>query len=91
MYKNAVAQEVVALERRPGGAQFEDVRHLVAGVRGKQVYETGDPDYGIWSAGVSVGLIKDVPTCEELVRRIEREAEEVIDGLSRMKVTKAKL
>ena len=38
--RNAVSQQVVALERE--GAKFEDVRELVAGVRGKVVYETGD-------------------------------------------------
>lgn len=58
-----------------------------------QVYETGDVDAGIWSAGIAVGLIKDIPTCEELLRRIEREAEETIDGLAQMKTSgvKAKL
>ena len=79
------------IERRPGGAKFEDVRELVSGARGKMVYETGDPDYGIWTVGVSVGLIHDCPTCEVLVSRIEKEAEEVIDRLAKLKVTKAKL
>ncbi|KAI0630997.1 inosine monophosphate dehydrogenase [Trametes polyzona] len=95
VYKNGVAQQVVALERRPGGAKFEDVRELVSGQRGRLVYETGDPEYGIWTAGLVIGLIKDSPTCEELVRRLEREAEEVIDGLQKLKVSstgeKAKL
>lgn len=91
VFKNKVSQEVVSIERRPGGAKFGDVRELVSGARGKKVYETGDPDHGIWSAGVSVGLIKDIPTCEELLKRIEREAEEVIDGLVKVKVEKAKL
>lgn len=86
-----MSQEVVAAERQPGGAKFEDVRHLVAGARGKVVYESGDIDYGIWSAGISMGLIKDCPTCEELVDRIEREAEGVIDSLAKLKVEKAKL
>ncbi len=89
-----MSKEVVATERRPGGAKFEDVRHLVSGARGKVVYESGDPDYGIWSAGISIGLINDCPTCEELVSRIEREAEEVIDRLAKLKVDnkeKAKL
>jgi nitronate monooxygenase len=44
------------------------------------VYETGDPDHGIWSAGQVQGLIHDVPTCAELVHRIVREAEEIIQG-----------
>lgn len=92
MYKNKVSQEVVALERRPGGAKFEDLRELVSGARGRLVYENGDPDFGIWSAGVTIGLINDIPTCEELVSRIEKEAEEVIDKMASLKVNaKAKL
>jgi len=77
----------VSLERRPGGAKFEEVRDLVSGVRGKVVYEIGDPEYGVWSAGIAMGLIYDIPTCEELVHRIESEAEEIIEGLSALKVT----
>jgi NAD(P)H-dependent flavin oxidoreductase YrpB (nitropropane dioxygenase family) len=86
VFKNKVSVEVVALERRPGGAKFEDLRELVAGARGKVVYETGDSDYGIWSAGISMGLIKDIPTCAALLKRIESEAEAVIDELSKLKV-----
>ena len=74
--RNAISQQVVALER--AGAKFEDVRELVAGVRGKVVYETGDPDHGIWSAGQIQGLIHDVPSCAELVSRIVSGAEEII-------------
>jgi nitronate monooxygenase len=76
--KNAISQQVVELER--GGAKFEDVRELVAGARGKVVYETGDPDHGIWSAGMIQGLIHDIPSCAELVGRIVSEAEEIIHG-----------
>jgi NADH:quinone reductase (non-electrogenic) len=75
--KNPVSDEVVAIERR-GGATFEDVKDLVAGSRGRVVYEAGDPDYGIWSAGMVQGLIHDIPTCAELVGRMMREAEEII-------------
>lgn len=57
VYKNKVSMEVVAIERRPGGAKFEDIRELVSGARGRLVYVNGDPDYGIWSAGIAVGLI----------------------------------
>jgi nitronate monooxygenase len=75
--KNAVSDQVVAIERA-GGAKFEDVKDLVAGARGRVVYEAGDPDYGIWSAGQIQGLIHDIPTCAELIHRIVREAEEII-------------
>ena len=86
--KNDISQQVVALERQ--GAAFEDVRELVAGTRGKVVYETGDPDHGIWSAGQVQGLIHDIPTCSDLIHRIVREAEEIIQGrLASMVVKRA--
>ncbi len=74
--KNAISQEVRALEAK--GAKFEEVRDLVAGARGRMVYENGDPDYGIWSAGMIQGLIHDVPTVKELVERIVAEAETIM-------------
>ncbi|MDB5580450.1 MAG: 2-nitropropane dioxygenase [Bradyrhizobium sp.] len=74
--RNAISQQVVELERQ--GATFEEVRALVAGARGKVVYENGDPDYGVWSAGQIQGLIHDIPTCDILVRRIVAEAETLI-------------
>ncbi|KAI0061616.1 putative 2-Nitropropane dioxygenase [Artomyces pyxidatus] len=91
VFKNKVSKEVVAIERRPGGAKFEDIRELVSGARGRLVYENGDPDYGIWSCGLSVGLITDIPTCEELVSRMETETEAIIERLGQLRVEKAKL
>jgi NADH:quinone reductase (non-electrogenic) len=75
--RNAISQQVVEIERK-GGAKFEDVRDLVAGVRGGKVYDTGDTDYGIWSAGQTQGLIHDIPTCKELMDRIVSEAQAII-------------
>ena len=75
--RNAISQKVVEIERK-GGAKFEDVRELVAGTRGGVVYDTGDTDYGIWSAGQTQGLIHDIPTCKELMDRIISEAGDII-------------
>jgi nitronate monooxygenase len=75
--RNAISQEVVKIEKK-GGAKFDDIKDLVAGTRGGQVYETGDTDYGIWSAGQTQGLIHDVPSCKELIERIVSEAEAII-------------
>jgi len=81
--KNVISTQVVAMEKE--GAKFEDVRELVAGTRGRSVYEVGDNDAGIWSAGQVQGLIHDIPTCAELIHRIVREAEEIIHArLDRM-------
>ena len=83
---NAVSREVVAIEKK-GGATIDDLKHLVAGQRGRVVYETGDPEFGIWSAGMVQGLIHDIPTCAELVSRIVREAEAIISArLDRMRI-----
>ncbi|UYP19294.1 nitronate monooxygenase family protein [Rhodococcus sp. Z13] len=75
---NAVSQEVVEIESR--GAKFEDIAHLVAGARGRKVFEDGDLDAGIWTAGQSQGLIHDIPTVAELVERMVTEAESIITG-----------
>ena len=78
--RNAVSEEVVAIQQDPTKT-IEDVRHLVAGVRGRtNVLGAGDTDGGIWTVGQAQGLVHDIPTCAELVRRISREAEEVITG-----------
>lgn len=73
--KNAVSDEVVATERRPGGCAFEDVRPLVAGARGREALSTGQVDGGLVWAGQVVGLIDDVPTCADLIQRMVRECQ----------------
>jgi len=78
--RNAISEEVVAIQQDPTKT-IEDVRHLVAGVRGRtNVMGAGDTDGGIWTVGQSQGLIHDVPTCAELVHRISSEAEAIIAG-----------
>jgi NAD(P)H-dependent flavin oxidoreductase YrpB (nitropropane dioxygenase family) len=72
--KNAVSDEVVATERRPGGCEFADIRHLVNGQRGVEALRTGDPQGGIITAGMVVGLINDIPTCAQLLDRMVAEA-----------------
>lgn len=73
---NPVSRKVVQILAE--GGEFADVRELVAGSRGRKVFEEGDPDLGIWSVGLAQGIIHDIPTVEELVSRIMREAEETI-------------
>ncbi|KRA26080.1 nitronate monooxygenase [Microbacterium sp. Root61] len=73
---NEVSREVVRILAE--GGQFEDVRELVAGARGRRVYELGDPDVGIWTVGLVQGLIDDIPAVGDLVDRIVRDAVEII-------------
>jgi len=84
VFRNAVANEVVEIEARPGQTDFADLQPLVAGARGREkVLEGGDIDGGIWTAGQVIGLINDIPTCSELVRRMVTEAETVIRDWAR--------
>jgi nitronate monooxygenase len=73
VFKNAIADEVVATERRPGGCEFKDIHPLVAGARGKVALAQGEINGGIITAGQVIGLIDDIPTCEVLVERIVAE------------------
>lgn len=79
VFRNAISEEVVAMETRPGGCQFEDIRPLVAGVRGKAALQAGEVNGGVVSAGLCIGLIDDVPTCADLIERMVRECREHLD------------
>ena len=74
--RNSISTEVVRILH--DGGVFDDVRELVAGTRGRTVYETGDIQAGIWTAGLAAGLIHDIPTCAELISRMVAEAEQII-------------
>ena len=75
--KNMVAVEAVRIER--DGSPFDAISHLVKGTRGREGLVNGDPEHGIWTAGMVQGLIHDVPTVKQLVERIVAEAEGIID------------
>lgn len=74
--RNEVSTKVV--EMLDEGAQFPEIKDLVAGARGRTVYETGDLDAGVWSVGMVQGLIEDVPTARELIERMVAGAEQII-------------
>lgn len=76
--KNSISDEVLRIQNE--GGEFADVRELVSGARGAQVYAIGDPEHGLWWAGQAQGLIADVPTVGDLVVRIVAEAEEIISS-----------
>ena len=77
--RSAVAEEVVRRLSKPG-AVFEDVRELVSGAAGRELLRSGDLSKGVFWAGMVQGLIHDIPSCEELIRRIVDDAEAIIRG-----------
>jgi nitronate monooxygenase len=78
VFKNSVAEKVVEIEAKPGPTNFEDLAPLVAGVKGREVMDKGDLEFGIWTAGMVMGLIRDIPDCKTLVERIVADAQEII-------------
>jgi NAD(P)H-dependent flavin oxidoreductase YrpB (nitropropane dioxygenase family) len=78
VFGNSVARRAIEMELE--GKTIQEIGPFVAGARGKVVYETGDLEHGIWSAGTCMGLINDIPSCKELVDRIMREAREIVQA-----------
>jgi nitronate monooxygenase len=75
---NAAVDEILRIEKEKGAAlEIKDIIQQVAGVYPRIMLE-GDMDAGAWSCGMVAGLIHDIPTCQELIGRIMREADEII-------------
>jgi NAD(P)H-dependent flavin oxidoreductase YrpB (nitropropane dioxygenase family) len=79
IFKNSVSMQVREIEDEKGkDLKIDDLAHLVAGTKGKHVFQDGDMEAGIWSAGMVIGLINDIPSVEQLVHRIVAEGETLI-------------
>ena len=75
---NPAVEELLEIERDKGDQlTIQDIVPQVAGVYPKVMIE-GLPNAGAWSCGMVAGLIHDVPSCQELIDRIMREAESLI-------------
>jgi nitronate monooxygenase len=78
VYRNSAAKQVVEIEKEFPG-DIGKIRHLVNGENYRKAFqETGDTEHSVWSCGVVMGLIDDIPTCKELIERMVREAESII-------------
>jgi NAD(P)H-dependent flavin oxidoreductase YrpB (nitropropane dioxygenase family) len=77
--KSSVSDRVVEISSERE-AVFEDIRPLVSGARGRAALESGDLDAGLIWAGQVQGLIRDVPSCAELLERMVGDAESIINA-----------
>jgi|TARA_B100000427_G_C15492380_1_gene588268 NAD(P)H-dependent flavin oxidoreductase YrpB (nitropropane dioxygenase family) len=76
---NAAVEKLLKKEKNLGNdLKIEDIMEEVAGVYPK-VMQDGAMDSGAWSCGMVAGLINDIPTCKELIDRIIRDAEKLIN------------
>lgn len=77
---NAASERLLAKEEERGkDLKIDDILPEVAGVYPRVMID-GEMDSGVWSCGMVAGLIRDVPTCRELIDRIMAEAETLIRG-----------
>lgn len=74
LFKNKVTEAATKIEKESTTGKFEEVAPYVSGKRGREVFLNGDKDFGVWTAGQVIGIINDIPSCQELVTRIEKEA-----------------
>jgi len=75
--KNKIVEQVLDVESRGGG--LEKLIPLIAGERVKAAWATGDVDSAPMMMGQSVGLVRDIPTCQELIERIVAEAQAEVE------------
>lgn len=80
--KSKVIEEVLAIEARNGG--FDELIPLLSGQRVKEAWEKGMVDFAPLMVGQSIGFIKDVPTCEELLERMSAEAADCLDRANKL-------
>jgi NAD(P)H-dependent flavin oxidoreductase YrpB (nitropropane dioxygenase family) len=75
--KNKNISDILAIEAKGGG--LEELIPLMAGDRINQSWKTGDIDYAPLMVGQSIGFIKDIPTIQELMDRMAKEAVEQLE------------
>ena len=75
---NSGVERLLEKEKTLGAhIKFEDIAEEVGGVY-PRIMEEGDMEAGAWSCGMVAGLVYDIPTVQELVDRIMREADSLI-------------
>ena len=82
VWRNKAAEKIIELESKK--APLEEIIQVASGQNARKMYTEGDLDAGMVSCGQGVGLVKDIPTVEELLDRIMKEAEEVIQRLKKI-------
>ncbi|KAL6239452.1 hypothetical protein BDW75DRAFT_198236 [Aspergillus navahoensis] len=78
LFANEVTKQALKVEKESESGEFAEIAPFVSGKRGREVFLNGDVNFGVWTAGQVIGLIHDIPTCGELLARIEKEAAETL-------------
>lgn len=76
--RNALTGKILELEKS-GTATHEELMAYASSLRWIRAAENDDPDDGAYAAGIGIGLIHDIPTCNEMVQKLIAEANNIID------------
>merc|ERR1712157_255671 len=91
VYKNKTSDIIQKIEKEKPG----DIGAIYKYVRGENYrlsfQETGDTESSVWSCGQSMALINDIPSCEQLIKNIMKEALDVIDKMPTQLLVRSKL
>jgi NAD(P)H-dependent flavin oxidoreductase YrpB (nitropropane dioxygenase family) len=79
--KNELVDKVLEVEKRHGG--LEEIIPLISGKRSEKAWENGDVDGAPFAVGQSIGLIKEIVSCRELLETMVREAEHILSDIQR--------
>ncbi len=74
---NDNAEKVLEIEAR-GNTKIEDIKEYMSGLKGQDMRDKGDMNSGVFSAGQIVGMIRSVPSVQELFDEIVGEARELL-------------
>lgn len=75
--KNQLAEQILELESQGGG--LGEMIPLLSGARARSAWETGEVDNAALMVGQSIGLIKEVTTCQELIQSMVQEAKAIFE------------
>lgn len=74
---NEHAQKVLAMEKN--GATLNELAPLLSGLNGQKCLETGDTENFLFACGQAVGLIDEILSVDELIKKIVSDAKEIIN------------
>ena len=74
---NDSIRKVMEIEARNGG--LEEILPHISGQYGDHIWKEGKMDTGLIPVGQSIGLVHDTVSCKELLDRMVKEAEEIIN------------
>jgi NAD(P)H-dependent flavin oxidoreductase YrpB (nitropropane dioxygenase family) len=75
--KNGLTRQILDLEAK--GARIEELIPLLAGQRSQDAWQTGDIENAPLMVGQSIGLIKEVTSCKELIHSMVADARSILE------------